>query len=51
MGREIITKSDAAKIATERQELAQFRQQQGAVAGSREPLAQVSPDEIQRQVA
>jgi len=45
MGREVITKSDVAKIESERQALMKFRLQQGTVAGAPEPLAPLLPDQ------
>jgi len=45
MGRQIITKNDVAKIKAEFQALAQFRQQQGAVAGAPGAVPEVGEDQ------
>jgi len=44
MGREIVTKNDVAKIQSELQELAKFRQQMGAVAAVAVPVPTVTED-------
>lgn len=45
MGRQIITKNDVDKIKAEFQALAQFRQQQGAVAGAPGGVPEVGEDQ------